>query len=143
MGSVKRGHGLASFKQVLACIDEPRQPLHGVCSRTVVINFKLFHFSTSPPSILCTFKNNLGFDHFFLAPTHLYTHDRYNSRIMHVSCHDPFTWTIGPSGGGGGFHHSRGIDTPGCLCSTEAYPECVDENKNVGFSGAASLNRLS
>ena len=29
MGSVKRGRGLASFKQVLTCIDEPRHPLHG------------------------------------------------------------------------------------------------------------------
>ena len=38
MGSVKRGRGLASFKQVLACIDEPRQPMRGLCSRTAELN---------------------------------------------------------------------------------------------------------
>ena len=40
MGSVEPGREVADFEQGqgLTCIDEQLQPLHGLCSRTVVIS---------------------------------------------------------------------------------------------------------
>ena len=57
MGRVELKRGMENFKQGFACIEEQLQPLHGLCSRTVVHDiFKLFNFSTPPPSILAPSK---------------------------------------------------------------------------------------
>ena len=75
---------------------------------TVVINFKLFNFSTSPPSILGCFAPSIiiGALIIFLR-SHTPTYDRYNA---YVSCHDSLVdhRGLGVGVGGGGLPPLKG-----------------------------------
>ena len=97
------GTGVGNFKQGLACIVEPLQPLHGLCSRTVVVYF-CFNFSTSPSSILCTLNKYIGA---LIISSRLDTPSYLQViGIMNIPFHDP-PWDhrggggLGLRGGGG------------------------------------------
>ena len=91
-GYVEFGRGMAKFKQGLTCVDEP---LHGLCSMTVAINFQLLKFSTSPPPVLgCVELEIIIWASIISSPSDTSTCDRWNTCIMSWSS----TWTI--RGGG-------------------------------------------
>ena len=85
------GWGNRNLKQGLACIDKP---LHGLCSRTVLIYFKMFNFSTSLSSILGCFAPSI-----IIEASIISSRPDKPTCYRHSACTMPWSpWTIGERG---------------------------------------------